>query len=60
MIDWLKNYKTSDGKPVNKLKQEHPTTTTEAEEIIVEVSGFYQKLISGKVENTEKYELPAL
>ena len=60
LIDWLKNYKTSDGKPVNKLKQEKPTTPEEAEEIIEEVNNFYEKLVAGKVENTDKYFLPKL
>lgn len=46
LVDWLKNYKTSDGKPVNRLKQEEPTSASEAVRIIEEVNGFYKKLIA--------------
>jgi 3'-phosphoadenosine 5'-phosphosulfate synthase len=58
LVDWLKNYKTSDGKPVNRLKQETPTSVSEAVRIVEEVSGFYQNLISGTTPNTWGYFLP--
>jgi 3'-phosphoadenosine 5'-phosphosulfate synthase len=58
LVDWLKNYKTSDGKPQNRLKQDEPTTPEEAVRIINEVSGFYQKLISGQSPNPKNYYLP--
>jgi 3'-phosphoadenosine 5'-phosphosulfate synthase len=45
LVDWLKNYKTSDGKPVNRLKQDEPTSASEAKRIIQEVNGFYKVLI---------------
>jgi 3'-phosphoadenosine 5'-phosphosulfate synthase len=57
LVDWLKNYKTSDGKPVNRLKQDEPTTSLEALHIIEEVSGYYQKLMSGATVNTNSYFL---
>jgi 3'-phosphoadenosine 5'-phosphosulfate synthase len=56
LVDWLKNYKTSDGKPVNRLAQEEPTSAAEAMDIIEEVSEFYDDLISGKVELEGKEE----
>lgn len=58
LIDWMKNYKTSDGKPANKLKQEAPTTAAEAIKIIDQVHGFYQDLIAGKVKSNNDYWLP--
>lgn len=58
LLDWLKNYKTSDGKPVNNLKQDEPTSAAEAKRIIAETSGFYQDLISGKTSNVDNFYLP--
>ena len=63
LLDWLKNYKTSDGKPVNRLKQDIPTTSQEAVNIITEVHGFYKNLISGNLSAdaktaASKYMLP--
>lgn len=61
LVDWLKNYKTSDGKAQNRLKQDEPTSVTEALHIIEEVSGFYQDLINGKSRSVgvdEGYYLP--
>ena len=57
LLDWLKNYKTSDGKPVNKLKQDEPTSVGEAIRIVNEVHGFYNKLISGQSPNPKNYFL---
>jgi 3'-phosphoadenosine 5'-phosphosulfate synthase len=60
LIDWLKNYKTSDGKPQNKLAKETPNSAEEALEIIQQVNGFYKNLIAGKVtsESIDGFELP--
>jgi 3'-phosphoadenosine 5'-phosphosulfate synthase len=63
LLDWLKNYKTSDGKPVNRLKQDEPTSVSEAVKIIEEVSGYYNNLISGNMSEaakaaSSKYHLP--
>lgn len=55
LVDWLKNYKTSDGKPANRLKQDEPTSAPEALRIIEEVSGFYKKLVSGATPNPDNY-----
>jgi 3'-phosphoadenosine 5'-phosphosulfate synthase len=60
IVDWLKNYKTSDGKPVNKLKQEHPLSQSEAYQLIEEVSSYYNKLVTGVTPNTKGYELPRI
>eukprot|EP00592_Proboscia_alata_P022521 CAMPEP_0194424354 /NCGR_PEP_ID=MMETSP0176-20130528/23623_1 /TAXON_ID=216777 /ORGANISM="Proboscia alata, Strain PI-D3" /LENGTH=1098 /DNA_ID=CAMNT_0039234061 /DNA_START=232 /DNA_END=3525 /DNA_ORIENTATION=+ len=38
LVDWLKRYKTSDGKPENKLAQEEPTSVQEALAIIRETN----------------------
>ena len=63
LLDWLKNYKTSDGKPVNRLKQDTPTSPTEAIKIIQEVNGYYKNLLSGNMSDaaklaSAKYSLP--
>jgi 3'-phosphoadenosine 5'-phosphosulfate synthase len=60
LIDWMKNYKTSDGKPQNRLSKEEPTTPSEALHVIEEVHGFYNKLISGQVSDaiSSSYHLP--
>ena len=63
LLDWLKNYKTSDGKAVNRLKQDEPTSSFEAIQIINEVNGYYKNLISGQLSDdgkkaSAKYHLP--
>jgi 3'-phosphoadenosine 5'-phosphosulfate synthase len=60
LIDWMKNYKTTDGKPVNKLKSETVTTVDEAKHIINEVKSYYDKLIDASVRpsSAEDYYLP--
>lgn len=45
LIEWMKNYKTSDGKPVNKLKSETPTTASEAKKIIEQTHEHYKALL---------------
>lgn len=55
LIDWLKNYKTSDGKPQNRLKSAKPTTPAEALALITEVHESWVKLVKGETENTENY-----
>lgn len=42
--NWLKRYKTTDGKPVNSLASETPRTVSEALEIVAEVHVRWQKL----------------
>jgi len=44
LIDWLKRYKTSDGKPENNLARETPTTVTEATAIIEETHQRWRSL----------------
>lgn len=51
LIDWLKMYKTSDGKGVNSLAQEFPTTTSEAIEIIEECHLRWKALKEHQVTN---------
>jgi len=60
LVDWLKNYKTSDGKPVNKLTSDEPTTPAEAIIIIKEVQEFYRKLVTGVTPAPLGYALPPL
>jgi 3'-phosphoadenosine 5'-phosphosulfate synthase len=53
--DWLKRYKTSDGKPENSLASESPRTATEALAVIEETHERWKKLC-GK-DGTSKYSL---
>ncbi len=57
LVDWLKNYKTSDGKPVNKLRSEEPNNAKKAVEIIHETAAFYQTLMSKKESDEHGYDL---
>ena len=61
LVDWLKNYKTSDGKPQNKLAKEIPNSQDEAIEIIEEVSQFYKNLLSDLVQDDsiKDFSLPS-
>ncbi len=44
LVDWLKRYKTSDGKPENSLAQDTPTTVDEAVSIIKETHSRWRAL----------------
>ena len=55
LVDWLKNYKTSDGKPANTLKSDTPTTVDEALDLVTEVHESWRKLVKGETENTFGY-----
>ena len=57
LLDWLKNYKTSDGKPVNRMASDTPTTPEQAIAVIEEVSAMYQKLLQPDSKHYD-YELP--
>lgn len=58
LVDWLKNYKTSDGKPQNRLKQDDPTSPDDAKRIIREVSTFYDRLVNRGASHPQDYYLP--
>jgi 3'-phosphoadenosine 5'-phosphosulfate synthase len=58
LVDWMKNYKTSDGKPVNKLKSDVPTTQSEALDIIAQVHQFYKDIKTKPKEVIEDFYLP--
>jgi len=53
LIDWLKMYKTSDGKPENFLSSEFPTTKAEAVAIIEECHERWSKLKNGQTINKD-------
>jgi 3'-phosphoadenosine 5'-phosphosulfate synthase len=64
LIDWLKRYKTSDGKPENSLSQEKPTTVSTAMSIIEETHQSWRSLCghtssysSSPIKGTEKFWL---
>jgi len=57
LVDWLKNYKTSDGKPVNKLTSDEPTTPQQATAVVEQVSGMYRKLLGANSKHYD-YHLP--
>lgn len=56
--DWLISYKTSDGKPLNKLTNNTPTQPGEAAAVVDQVARFYNRLISVPGVNTFGYSLP--
>ena len=51
LIDWLKRYKTSDGKPENKLAKEVPNSAADAVSIIEETHQRW-RMLCGHVEST--------
>jgi len=55
LIDWLKMYKTSDGKGENSLAQEFPTTADEAIKIIQECHLRWEALKAHQVPDTGFY-----
>lgn len=57
LVDWLKNYKTSDGKPANKLRHEEPLGASEAKRIIQQTHSFYKTLLEKKDVDTHGYSL---
>jgi len=56
--DWLISYKTSDGKPENKLTSNTPTQPSQAMAVVDQVYGFYNSLIAGGASNSHGYSLP--
>lgn len=60
LVDWMKNYKTTEGKGVNRLQQEEPTSVEQALNLIEEVYQFYRKLIEGVTPSPEEYALPVI
>ena len=58
IVDWMKNYKTAEGKGVNELHSEQFTTPTQARKIVAEVADQYDELINGEVENSDGFYLP--
>lgn len=59
LVDWLKRYKTSDGKPENSLAQEEPTSKSQAEGIIQECYDRWLALKSGSTPNRYGFYLGA-
>jgi len=47
LVDWMKNYKTSDGKPVNRLRHDTPLQPDEAKKLIAETHSYYLGLKKG-------------
>ena len=59
LVDWLINYKTTDGKPQNQLSSMEPTKPDEALSIINDVNKFYLELIKpSSNKNTYGFYLP--
>lgn len=50
IVDWLINYKTTDGKAKNILASETPTNATEAVSTIIETHGAWKSLMDGKAQ----------
>jgi 3'-phosphoadenosine 5'-phosphosulfate synthase len=58
LVDWLKNYKTSDGKPQNRLRHEEPLSAEEAKKIVYQTHQFYKTLLENKDSDEHGYALP--
>jgi 3'-phosphoadenosine 5'-phosphosulfate synthase len=58
LIQWLKLYKTSDGKAENSLKHDVPTTQEQALAVIAEVHEFYKKIRDSPKSVTDEFFLP--
>jgi 3'-phosphoadenosine 5'-phosphosulfate synthase len=58
LVDWLKNYKTSDGKPQNRLRHEEPLSAEEAKKIVYQTHQFYNTLLENKDSDEHGYALP--
>jgi hypothetical protein len=58
LVDWLTNYKTTDGKPVNKLQSSRPSSAEVALRTILETHLFYNDLVAGKTVVEHTYALP--
>ncbi|CCI46679.1 unnamed protein product [Albugo candida] len=50
IIDWLRNYKTAEGYPINHFTQGHPLPPKEAEEIIISTHDQWKALRNGSIE----------
>ncbi|CAM9795230.1 unnamed protein product, partial [Ectocarpus fasciculatus] len=57
LVDWLKMYKTSDGKPPNSLAQDEPTTVDEALAVIQHTHERWQSLMAGQAEHDDDFWL---
>ena len=55
--DWLKRYKTSDGKPENKLASETPRTVLKALEVVAEVHNRWKNLCG--LDGSRRSSLPS-
>jgi 3'-phosphoadenosine 5'-phosphosulfate synthase len=59
LVDWLKMYKTAEGKPVNKLFSDTPSESADAIKIVEASAKHYQALVAGTASNDDKFALPA-
>jgi hypothetical protein len=56
-VQWLKYYKTPDGKGVNKLVSDNPSSPTDAVSVIEACHSRWQALTTGVVQNTSGFAL---
>ena len=59
LVDWMKMYKTSDGKGINTLESDTPTTADEAKLLIQETHDMYTGLKKGDSLAANKYWMGA-
>jgi inorganic pyrophosphatase len=55
LLDWLINYKTTEGKEPNELKNEKPCSVQEAKVIINGTHHFYKDLVARKENDDHGY-----
>lgn len=59
-VDWLTNYKTTEGKGVNTLTHTTPTSVRDAMGLVAQVHDFYRDLINGLIDIEDNFFLPAI
>ncbi len=57
IIDWMKNYKTAEGKGVNQLASETFTSSDGATKVVMTTHQHYLDLMAGKITITDKFYL---
>ncbi len=57
LVEWLIMYKTTDGKPKNKLASHTPDSAAEALKTVEETHQHWKKLVEGKTANSQGFHL---
>ena len=58
LLDWLKNYKTTDGKAVNLLTSDTPTSAADAAKVVAECHESWKALKADPKRGDSEFWLP--